>query len=1058
VVRKIVRFALRQRLLIVGATLLVAAIGFRAFDDLDVEAFPDVEDVHVQVITLWSGHAAEEIERSVTLPIERQLNGAPNLSNIRSISMFGLSAVTLTFEDGTQDYFARQQTLERLQGVNVPPNVSPQLASLSNSTGEIYRYTIAGNLPLIELKSIEDWMIEPAIRTVPGIADVVSFGGQVKQYQVDVDPVKLRNYGLTIAQVEQAIAAANANAGGGYLTHGYEKQVVRGVGLFSSVDDIAHVALATHNMVPIRVEDVGAVHIGGAPREGVVAKDSADDVVEGIVLMRKGENAIKVLAPLRAKIAELNATVLPPGVQIRPFYDRETLVRHTVRTVEENLATGALLVLIVLVVFLGSWRSAVIVGLVIPLSLLFAFILMDVEHVSANLISLGAIDFGIIVDAAVVMVEAFIVRLALTPPHSADELRRTAEMEVPATVARNESPVDERRRDFGLRASVEKRHLLATVAESMGRPILFAKAIVIIAFLPIFTFQRVEKRIFSPMAFSLTFALVGSLIFSLTLVPVLSSFWLTPEQGKHDPAATRWLQRHFRLLLDFVLDHKRSSMGAAIAVLAMSLLVGAHLGTEFLPELDEGNIWLTVTMPVGISLDEAKDVERRVRAIMRSYPEVTQVVTHLGRPDDGTDTKLTNNLELYADLAPRREWKTANDKDALIASMQTRLEQIPGLDLNFSQYIKDNVEEALSGVKGELVIKIFGPDLALLQQQAAEVQRAIARVNGATDVGLEQQFGQPQLRVQFDRAAMGREGVAVADAANALETAVGGRAVTEFFDGDRAFDVRVRLTPEARDNRQAIEHLDIASTDGHLVPLATLGSVVTSEGASRISRESNERRIAVKCSVRGRDEGGFVAEAQAAVARAVTLPPGYHMTWGGQFENQRRASRRLAIIVPASIVFIFILLFSAFGSVKYAALILANLPFALIGGILTLWLRHINLSVSAAVGFIALFGISVQNGVILVTEFNRLRDEGLALLDAVRRGTADRLRPVVMTALMAALGLLPAALSHGIGAETTRPFASVIVGGLVTATVLTLLVLPLLYVAFHEVPHDEVPR
>jgi cobalt-zinc-cadmium resistance protein CzcA len=592
----------------------------------------------------------------------------------------------------------------------------------------------------------------------------------------------------------------------------------------------------------------------------------------------------------------------------------------------------------------------------------------------------------------------------------------------------------------------------------MGRPILFAKAIVIIAFLPIFTFQRVEKRIFSPMAFSLTFALLGSLILSLTLVPVLSSFWLTPEQGQHQPLAARWLQRRFGPVLEWVLAHKRASLGSAIALLLFSLIIGARLGTEFLPALDEGNIWLTITMPVGMSLDEAKTIERQIRAVILDYPEVRQVVTQLGRPDDGTDTKLTSNLEVYADLAPRGEWKSARDKDALIAQMQTRLERIPGVDLNFSQYIKDNVEEALSGVKGELVIKIFGPDLSTLREKANEVERAISHIQGAADVGVEQQFGQPQLRVQFDRAALGREGVAVADAADALETAVGGRAVTQFFDGDRAFDVRVRFTPEARDNRQAIEHLDVASSDGHLVPLATLGSVAALEGASRISREANERRIAVKCSVRGRDEGGFVSEAQAAVRRTVTLPPGYHMTWGGQFENQQRATKRLAVIVPASIVFIFILLFSAFGSVKYAALILANLPLALIGWILTLWVRHINLSVSAAVGFIALFGISVQNGVILVTEFNRLRDQGIPLLDAVRRGTSDRLRPVVMTALMAALGLLPAALSHGIGAETTRPFASVIVGGLLTATVLTLLVLPLLYVAFHEVPHDELPR
>jgi heavy metal efflux system protein len=1050
--RKIVRFALRQRLLVLGGAALIAVLGLRSFNDLDVEAFPDVEDVHVQVIAQWPGHAAEEIERSVTLPIERLLNGTPSLMNIRSTSMLGLSVVTLTFEEGTQDYFARQQVLERMQGVTMPPGVTPQLGSLSNSTGEIFRYTVAGRLPLTELKALEDWTIEPTIRTVHGIADVVSFGGQVKEYQIDVDPTRLRAYNLSLPQVEQAVAAANANAGGGYLVHGYEKQVVRGVGLFKSVNDIGDVALGSRGGVPIRVADIGSVRIGGAPRQGVVAKDSADDVVEGIVLMRKGENAVKVLAPLRDKINELNANILPPDVRVVPYYDRETLVRHTVRTVEENLAIGAFLVVVILLVFLGNWQSALIVGLVIPLSLFFAFILMDYEGVSANLISLGAVDFGIIVDAAVVLVEAFLVRLALNPPPTAEELRHTAEMEVPAATKE-----PEQRHDFVLRASVEKRHTLANIAEAMGRPILFAKAIVIIAFLPIFTFQRVEKRIFSPMAFTLSFALLGSLILSLTLVPVLSSFWLNVRLGAKEPAAARWLKRRFSPLLEWALERPKLTLGIAASLVAASILVGLHLGTEFLPALDEGNVWLTVTMPVGVSLEEAKQIERRVRAVIRSYPEVTQVVTQLGRPDDGTDPKGSNNLEVYADLKPLGQWKSAKDKDALVALMEARLDRTPGIDLNFSQYIKDNVEEALSGVRGELVVKIFGPDLSVLQQKADEVERVVNSVPGAADVGVEQQFGQPQLRVELDRNAIGRQGIGVGDVVDAMEAGVGGRSVTQFYDGDRIFDVRVREAAAARSSRQAIEHLDVAAPDGHIIPLGALGSVTTAEGASRIARETNERRIAVKCSVRGRDQGGFVGEAQQRVAKEVTLPAGYHMTWGGQFENQRRANKRLSVIVPASVVLIFILLFSAFGSVKYATLVLANLPFALIGGVAALALRHINFSVSAAVGFIALFGISVQNGVLLVTEFNRLRKEGLSTRQALLLGTDDRLRPVVMTALMAALGLLPAALSHGVGAETTRPFATVIVGGLVTSTILTLLVLPVLYNVFHEDPREELP-
>jgi cobalt-zinc-cadmium resistance protein CzcA len=1060
--RSLIRFALRQRLLVIGATVLVALVGVRAFINLPVEAFPDVEDVHVQVISLWKGHAAEEVEKLVTLPVERQMNGLPGLSNLRSISMFGLSVVTMTFTDGTTDYFARQQVLERLSSVTVPNGVQPGLSSLSNSTGEIYRYTLAGPRPLTEMKALEDWVVEPAFRTVPGIADVVSFGGQVKQYQVDITPAKMQGYGITLQQVEQAIANANANAGGGYLEHGYEKQVVRGVGLFQSAEDIEKVALTSKGGAVVTVADIGRVTVGGAPREGIVAKDSSDDVVEGIVLMRKGENALEVLKTVRAKGVELNETILPKDTKLLPFYDRATLVGHTVSTVEENLAVGAVLVLVILVVFLGDWRSALIVGLIIPLSLLGAFILMDLEHVPANLISLGAVDFGIIVDAAVVMVEAFLVRLALAPPPDEEELRSIERRRREAAYRDNDAvvgrTVEHPTSDFALRASVARRELFARVAESMGRPILFAKAIVITAFLPIFTFQRVEKRIFSPMAFTLSFALLGSLLLSLTLIPVLASFFMKVKAGQEEPPAARWLQHRFAPILDFALARPRGTLGVSLLALVLAIGIGSRLGTEFLPALDEGNIWLTVTMPVGISFPQAKSIERQIRTVVRGYPEVTQIVTHLGRPDDGTDSKGTNNLEVYADLRPRGEWKSASSKEELIAKMNAQLEAIPGVELNFSQYIKDNVDEALSGVKGELVVKVFGPDLEVLQRKAEEIRRVMSRVRGVADLGVEQQFGQPQLRFELDRRALARYGLQVSDAADAIETAVGGRAVTQLLEGDRVFDVRIRFDSLSRDNAREIEHLIVSTADGRSVPLASVGHVVTSEGASRISREANERRIAIKCSVRGRDEGGFVTEAQALVAREVQLPPGYRATWGGQFENQRRATARLAVIVPASIVLIFILLFSAFGSVKYATLILANLPFALIGGVAALWVRDINLSVSAAVGFIALFGISVQNGVILVAEFNRLRDEGIPLREAVRRGTIDRLRPVAMTALMAALGLLPAALSHGIGAETTRPFASVIVGGLITATVLTLLLLPILYVMFHEEPHEEIAR
>ena len=1027
-VRTLVRFALRQRVLVLGATLLLVIVGVRAFRALPVEAFPDVEDVHVQIISQWPGHAAEEMERSVTLPVERQMNGLPGLTNLRSLSMFGLSVVTMTFDERTTDYFARQQTLERLQSVAVPAGVTPAMASLSNSTGEIYRYTLRGARPLTDLKALEDWVVEPAFRTVPGVADIVSFGGAVKQYQIDVDPARLQAYGVTLPQVEQAVAAANANAGGGYVTHGYERQVVRGVGLFASAHDIESVAIATRAGTAVRVSDVGTVAIGGAPREGIVARDTADDVVEGIVLMRKGENALAVLEGVRRKTAELNGTQLPRDVRLDPFYDRADLIQHTVRTVEENLALGATLVMLVLVVFLGDWASALMVGVIIPLSLLFAFILMDAFQVSANLISLGAVDFGIIVDSAVVMVEAFLVRLAFMPhEHTAH------------------------------RSEIEQRHALATQAETMGRPILFAKAIVVTAFLPIFTFQRVEKRIFSPMAYTLTFALIGSLLLTLTLVPVLASYRRRPAAAPAEPRASRWLARIFRPALEWALAHRRLVLGGAIATLALSLAIGARLGTEFLPALDEGNIWLTVSMPVGISFEGAKGIERDIRGTILRFPQVRQVITQLGRPDDGTDSKGANNLEIFVDLRPRREWSGISDKGDLVRRMDDSLSAIPGVDLNFSQYIKDNVEEALSGVKGELVIKLFGPDLAVLQEKAGEVERVLREVRGVADLGVEQQFGQPQVRLEVNRSAAARYGTAVVDVNDAIETAVGGRAVTQMLEGDRVFDVRVRLVPGARASLAALDRVPVGMADGHVVPLGSVVRTTTTEGASRISREANERRIAVKCSVRGRDEGSFVAEAQRLVALGVALPAGYRIVWGGQFENQRRATARLALIVPASVLLIFVLLFSAFGSIRYAVLILANLPVALIGGIAALWMRNMNLSISAAVGFIALFGISVQNGVLLVTEFNRLRQEGRSVDDAVREGTMDRLRPVFMTALMAALGLLPAAFSRGIGAETTRPFATVIVGGLASATLLTLVVLPILYSRFHEDPHDAIP-
>jgi cobalt-zinc-cadmium resistance protein CzcA len=1050
VLRRIIRFALRQRLLIIGAAVLLAVVGIRSYLSLDVEAFPDVEDVHVEIITLWPGHAAEEMERLVSLPIERTMNGIPNLTDIRSISMFGLSDVTMTFQDGTDEYFARQQSLERLQTVALPNGLQPSMQPLTNSLGEIYRYTIRSTLPLTEMKAIDEWVVDPAYRSVAGVADVISFGGQEKQYQVDVDPARMLAYGVTLPQVEQAVANANLNAGGGYIAHGYERQVVRGVGIFTSVADIDAVTVTTRNGVPVRVSDIGVAHIGGAPREGIVAKDTNDDVVEGIVMLRKGENAVNVVHRIEGMTRQLNEFRLPKGVQLVPFYKRSDLVNHTVRTVRENLAIGATLVIVIVLVFLGDLRSALVVAAVIPFSLLIAFTLMDLQHVDANLISLGAVDFGLIVDAAVVMVEAYIVRMALAPPPTAAQL----EAEHAAGYQGH------RHVDFVHRADVEKRSLIANVTEAMGHPMLFSVCCVVTAFIPIFTFQRVERRIFSPMAYTLTFTLLGSLLLSLTLIPVLASYLIRPKTGgveAQETWATRWLHRFFTPQLHWALEHGRTVIVVAVTALLIALALGSTLGTEFIPELDEGNIWLTVTMPVGITIDQAKVYEQQIRATLRSYRQVTQVVSQLGRPDDGTDPQGPSNLEILADLAPRGSWQAFHEnKDELIEDMSHKLSAIPGINLDFSQYIKANVQEALSGVAGELVVKIYGPDLAVLKEKAAATARVMAGVRGVADLGVENQFGQPQLKFVVDRSAIARYGLNVSDVQDAISTAVGGSTQTQFQEGERLFDVVVRYIKPARASSDVLSTLAVNTSDGRVVPLGEIAHQLSTEGASRISREDNQRRIAIKCSVRGRDEGSFVDEAQRKVAAAVQLPPGYTMTWGGQFENQRRATKRLQVIVPTSLVLIFILLFGAFGSIKYAGLIMFNLPFALIGGIMMLYIRHINLSVSAAVGFVALFGIAVQNGIILISEFIHLKREGHQIEDVVMEGTSNRLRPVIMTATMAALGLLPAAFSHGVGAETTRPFASVIVGGLLTSTPLTLLLLPVLFRLFDKPTPEDI--
>jgi len=870
---------------------------------------------------------------------------------------------------------------------------------------------------LVEQRALQDWVIERTLRSVQGVADVVAFGGGVKQYQIEVDPDKLRDYKLALPDVYQAVAANNANTGGGYIEHGYEALVVRGAGLLKSADEIGDIVVASRDGVPVLVKHIANVVVGPQPRNGIVGYNERDDVVEGVVLLIKGRDALVVLQGVKEKIEDLNGHILPPGVKIIPIYDRTELVEHTKKTVVHNMLEGAALILAILVIFLRRALASSVVIAVIPLSLLFAFILIDAEHVSANLISLGAIDFGIIVDSAVVLVEAIMVKVTL-------------EMSQKASVA-------------------HMRQSMLMTAVDLARPILFSKAIIIIAFLPIFTFQRVEAKIFSPMAFTLSFALLGSLIISLTLVPVLLSYLIGPRLIESHNPLVEGMERHYRSALESVLRHPRRLFIGAGLTLALSLGSTSLIGTEFMPKLDEGNIWLTITLPTPVSLAKAKVLEQDIRGRLREFTEAKSILTQLGRPEDGTDPKGFNNLEVLIDLKPKDTWHY-KDKDELIEAMQKRLAVFPGLQFNFSQVIQDNVEEAISGVKGEIAIKIFGEDLKVLQDKANQITRILRSIEGATDVAAEQQSGLAQMVIAIDRAKIARYGIDVDDVESVIAMAVGGKTATQMLEGERRFDITVRLTGTARDSVGAIEDITVLSPDGSRIPLAELAEIKINQGASRISREDNMRRIAIKCNLIGRDQGSFVAEAQEKVAEQVVLEPGYRIVWSGQFENQQRAMKRLAFIVPVSLVLIFILLFWAFQSLKSASLIVMNVPFAMIGGLVALLLTGIHLSVSAAVGFIALFGIAVQNGVILLTQINHLRREGTPLQEAILQGSVSRLRPVVMTALMAILGLIPAALSTSVGSETAKPFAVVIIGGLITATLLTLTMLPALYRHFEE--------
>jgi cobalt-zinc-cadmium resistance protein CzcA len=1013
-IAKLLRLALSQRFLSVVLALALVGAGIWAFTQLSIEAYPDISDTQVVVITLYPGHAAEEMEQQVSVPIERALNSVPNVIARRSRTIFGLSVVELTFEYGTNDYFARQVVLEKLRDAALPEGVTPTLGPLSTPIGELYRYTLDGDgYDSQQLREIEDWVVEPRLLQVPGVTDITPFGGTIKQYQIEVDPISLSKYGLSIKDIAQAVDSNNQNAGGALLDNRQQGLVVRGVGLIQSIADIENVVVSSSGGVPVFVRDVGRVHIGPAPRTGIFAVDDRRDHVEGIVLMRRGENPTQVLRGIHDAVDELNASQLPPGVRIVPIYDRTDLVDNTLHTVTHTLAEGLVIVVAVLFFFLGSVRAALLTAITIPLSLLFAFVCMHVSGIPANLLSLGAIDFGIIVDGTLVMVEHVVHALShrkMRPGETALDVIRDAALEV-------------------------------------ERPIFFSLLIIVAAYIPLFTLERVERRLFTPMAYTVCYALIGSMLLALTLIPVLATYMFRSAPKTWDNPVLKWLYSRYERGLDWSIKFPVRVVAIAALVVAAASLLSLRLGSEFLPQLDEGVLWIRANFPAGISLEKSSELASTIRSLVRQSPEVKTVTSQTGRNDDGTDPYGPNRNEFFVALTPYDSWQRGKRKADLVEELNTRLRgAVPGAFFSFTQPIIDNVTEAVTGSPADLAVIITGPDLAQLRRIGNDTLAVLRQVPGAADTGIEQEEDQAQLRIRIDRQAVARYGINVRDVQDVIELAIGGRTVSTFFEGERRFDITVRYIPEARTDPSALGTILVATRDGGRIPLSQLADIQVVNGASIIARRENRRQISVRTNIRGRDQGGFVEEAQQRFAQAVTLPEGYRVEWGGQFENLARARRRLAIILPITIVVIFSLLFFTFGSVSLAGLVLLNVPFSLVGGILALYLRGINLSVSAAVGFISLFGVAVMSGVLIISEITRMRADGrVKARESVIFGSLAQMRPVLMMIVVAMLGMVPAARATGVGSDVQRPLATVVVGGLLSTLVLTLFALPALY-------------
>jgi cobalt-zinc-cadmium resistance protein CzcA len=1030
-IKQIIYFSLRHRYFVFFMTAILGIIGYICYRDTPIETFPDVTNTQIIIITQWPGRSAEEVEKFVTIPLETALNSVQSKTNLRSTSCFGLSYIRLIFDDNIDDAFARQQVFTRIGNANLPDGTSPEVEPPYGPTGEIYRYTLESKTKNVrDLNTIQEWVLDRQFKSVPGVADVNTFSGGEKIYEIRVNPTEIQNYGLTPLDVYNAVSKSNINVGGDVLEQNGQAFIIRGIGLLNDINEIKNVIVTKINGVPILVKNLAEVAETEKPRLGNVKHDNDEDVVEGIIVMRKGENAAEVLNGIHEKVKDLNENVLPKDVKIVPFYDRSNLMEFATHTVLHNLFEGIVLVTLIVLIFMADWRTTLIVGIIVPLALLFAFMLMRLRGMTANLLSMGAVDFGIIIDGAVVMVEGLFVAL------------------------------DYRAREVGMERfnKLAKLGLFKNVGTEMGKAIFFSKIIILTCLIPIFAFKKVEGKMFSPLAYTLGFALLGALIYTLTLVPALSSILLRKNVREKKNPVVEFFEKYIMQAFRWVFIRQRLSLIVAISIMVLTFFSARFLGSEFLPELDEGALWVKGQLPMSASLEESNQISRKMMTILSQFPEVKHTLAQVGRTVDGTDPKGFFNIEVAVDLKTKDEWPKGVTTENLIDAMDKQLSKIPGILFNYSQPIRDNVEEAVAGVPASLAVKISGKNFGQLDTLANEVMAQLKTVQGVEDLGVLRNLGQPEFRIELNQQKMALYGVSIADANAVIEMAIGGKAATQLYEGERKFDIRVRYDKEFRNSQEKIEDLMVPTQDNTRIPLKEISDIKVLTGPSFVYRDNNARYIPVKFSIRGRDLGSTIAEAQKKVEANVKLPHGYSMSWNGEFENAQRASKTLSQVVPLCLIAIFLLLFITYGNAKDALLTIMNVPFALIGGILALHITRMNFSISAGIGFIALFGVCIQNGVILISVFRKNLEQKLTIHKAIEQGVHSRIRPVVMTALMAAIGLLPAAMSTGIGSETQKPLAIVVIGGLITSTILTLLILPVIYSISYNLVHKRENR